>query len=143
MVAERVCSRCLELGGTSWIEQAHSSPKRDPLTAYLCVPETEWEEGSQNLDGKFTHIFLLVLAFSLHGKDGGQGLPGRAGQGKEQGPQWSLPELAATSGSAGWFGKRVITAQICWRQVCTDAHQAGWLANTHIHSKEREGLLGS
>ena len=80
MVAERVCSRCLELGGTSWIEQAHSSPKRGPLTAYLCVPETEWEEGSQNLDGKFTHIFLLVLAFSLHGKDGGQGLPGRAGQ---------------------------------------------------------------
>lgn len=80
MVAEKVCSRCLELGGTSWIEQAHSSPKRDPLTAYLCVPETESGEGSQNLDGKFTHIFLLILAFSLHGKDGGQGLPGRAGQ---------------------------------------------------------------
>lgn len=71
MVAERVCSGCLELGGTSWIVQARSSPKRDPLTAYLCVPETEWGEGSQNLDGEFTHIFLLLLASSLHGKDGG------------------------------------------------------------------------
>ena len=39
-----------------------------------------------------------------------EGRASQAGQGKEQEPQWSLPELAATSGSAGWLGKRVITA---------------------------------
>ena len=53
MVAEKVCSRCLELGGTSWIEQAHSSPKRaHNWTAQRCSRSyTEKRRGRKETEG--------------------------------------------------------------------------------------------
>lgn len=95
-----------------------------PLRLLTSVSQTaEAGEGSPNLNGKFTHTFLLFFLFFARRLKAGLLRQGRAAALSGACLSWQ-PHLVGF--------ERVTPAQVCWRQVCPGEHCADQPASAYL-----------
>lgn len=87
--------RQLESRGTFWEWASLLQTKTSPTSVYVASPKGQSGERDSQME------FILIFLFSERRTEGGasQAQPGL-------GPQWNLPELVATPGSAGCWSER-------------------------------------
>lgn len=111
-------------------------PASDQDKSHVSFTYSKGQSGERESQIECIHFFFLLFARRIKG--------GASQAGSGLGPQWNLPELAATPGSAGCWSENVASSQMCQGSVYTGGPQAGQPACTTIFAGnwEKETQVG-